>query len=546
MEQANLSRREVLKGGAAIGTALASGSLFPALSGAATPKSGGTFRVKGWDPRGFDTHISVTYRTQTTTSFIYNKLFRFKSGPDIPAGRLELEGDLVESWTQPDDVTYLFKLYEGVRWHDKPPVNGRELVADDVKYSLERFLTVPGNPRREILTVIDKIDVVNKYTVKVTLKRPYVWFLDQLGYSNYPAIVPHEAVEKFGDLKTPEAAIGTGPWVLEKYEPNVQATLVRHPAYFKKGLPYVDKVEWIIITDNATSQSAYRAGKFDFGWGFITTVQVDELPQLKQQHPDWIYKPFLWDVTNRLTFRLDKKDLPFHDVRVRRAISLGLDRQGILDALNEGQGTMSTAIPAALIDWAIPVDQLGPAAEWYEYNPSKAKKLLAQAGYAKGFKTTMEFTPQYGALHKDSAQLVVDMLGEIGVEVTLRPQSYGYYITKTYRGDYPEMGYGLMGARTEPESYIKSLYDPVARSNSSHVDDPKIQELLMKQSVTKELEQRQQIFAELQRYAADRMYYVYGAAAVRVASWQPYVKNYNTNLGFDYGGRMEAAWIDRG
>jgi len=542
------TRREVLQGGATAGAAaLTSNSWLAAPAAeAATPKSGGTFRVRGWDPRGFDTHLELTYRTQTTTSFIYSRLFRYKAGPDVPIGQLELEGDLVESWTQPDDVTYMFKLHEGVRWHDKPPVNGRELVADDVKYTLDRFLTIPGNSRRQNLAMIDKVETIDKYTIKVALKQPYVWFLDQLAHPMSAAIIPRESVEKFGDLKTPEAAIGTGPWVLEKYDANVQATFVRHPNYFRKGLPYVDQIEWIIITDSSTSQAAYRAGKFDFGWGFVTSIGYDEYAQLKEQHPDWIYKPFLWDVVSRITFRLDRKDLPFHDVRVRRAISLAIDRQGMLDALNEGKGKMSPAVPPALVEWSLPIDQLGPGAEWYEYNPSKAKQLLAQAGYPKGFKTTMEFTTQYGTGHTEGAQLRVDMLKEVGIDVTLVPKDYGYYIKNTFRGDYAEMGYGLMGAGLEPEVYIKHLYDPESSSNSSHVNDPKMTELFHKQRVTKDIEQRREIFAEIQRYAADQVYYAYDSAAERLASWQPHVKNYNTNLGFDYGGRMLEAWIDKG
>ncbi len=160
---ADYTRREVLKGGATAGAAaLASGSLLASPSAeAATPQHGGTFRVRGYDPRGFDTHLEGTHRTQTTTSFIYSRLFRYQAGPDVPIGHLELEGDLVESWTQPDDVTYIFKLHEGVRWHDKPSVNGRELVAHDVQYTLNRFLTVPGNARRQNLAMIDKVKTPN-------------------------------------------------------------------------------------------------------------------------------------------------------------------------------------------------------------------------------------------------------------------------------------------------------------------------------------------------------------------------------------------------
>lgn len=98
MEHTGLSRREILKGGTVAGTALMAGALKPEdAAEAATPKQGGTLRVNGWDPRGFDMHLSLSYRTQTTLSFMHNNLFRFKAGPDVPIGRLEVEPDLVET-----------------------------------------------------------------------------------------------------------------------------------------------------------------------------------------------------------------------------------------------------------------------------------------------------------------------------------------------------------------------------------------------------------------------------------------------------------------
>ena len=111
-------------------------------------------------------------------------------------------------------------------------MNGRELTADDVKYTFDRFVNEKGNAYRSMMAALDKVEVVDKYTVKMTLKEPYVWFLDMVANPMALAIIAREAVEKLGDLKKPEAVIGTGPWMLDSYRPNVGLTFVRNPSYF--------------------------------------------------------------------------------------------------------------------------------------------------------------------------------------------------------------------------------------------------------------------------------------------------------------------------
>ena len=131
-----------------------------------------------------------------------------KAGPAVPPGTQPIEPDLAESWTRPDDTTWLFSLKKGVRWHNKPPVHGRELTAEDVKYTYDRAMTVAGNPNRSAVDEVERVEAVDRYTVKFTTKGPYAWFLD------VPAqlfIIPREAVEKFGISKKPETVIGTGP-----------------------------------------------------------------------------------------------------------------------------------------------------------------------------------------------------------------------------------------------------------------------------------------------------------------------------------------------
>jgi peptide/nickel transport system substrate-binding protein len=124
-------------------------------------------------------------------------------------GTQPIDGDVADSWERKGDA-YIFKLVKGVRWHPKPPLNGRELTAEDVKYTYDRFLNVKGNPNRVLLEMVDKVEVLDKLTVKFTLKEPNAWFAERLA-SISACIIAKECVEKFGDLKTSQSVVGTGP-----------------------------------------------------------------------------------------------------------------------------------------------------------------------------------------------------------------------------------------------------------------------------------------------------------------------------------------------
>jgi peptide/nickel transport system substrate-binding protein len=153
----------------------------------------------------------------------------------VPPGAFILEPDVAERWDMPDDTTYVFHLWKGVTWHNKPPVNGRELVAEDVKFTFDRFLTEKGNQLRDLLEPVERVEVVDRYTVKLLLKEPFVWLLDVLARPQAMWIIAPEVVHQYGDLKKPETAIGTGPFLLEHYDPHVKAVFKRHPAYFRTG-----------------------------------------------------------------------------------------------------------------------------------------------------------------------------------------------------------------------------------------------------------------------------------------------------------------------
>ena len=543
---AGLSRRDLLTAGLAAGITLSALPLYrpSALWGAEAgpPKRGGILRVRGYDPVHFDPHQTISFKTHTTLSFVYSKLVRHKIGPDIRPGTFMVEPDLAERWEELDDTTCVFHLRKGVTWHNKPPLNGRELVAEDVKFTYDRFRTEPGNPNRYMLDPVERVEVVDRYTVQFLLKEPYVWLVNALAYPWSMWIIAPEVVQQFGDLKKPESAIGTGPFLLERYEPNVKAVFKRHPDYFRTGQPYVDGVEWLVLEDESTGLAMYRTGQIDCGPNHWWSVRQQDLEALKKTHPQLIYQDFLSNVTEAIFMRTDMP--PFADVRVRRAVSHALDRQALLEAVWV-RGEPTAAVARGLTEWSLSIDQLGAGAQYYQYDPQEAKRLLAEAGFPNGFKTQLTVTPGFGRDHLDDAQVVQRFLKDIGIEAELKIQEYGAYAATTAQGKFEGLVRGPYGIAWEPDSPLYRAYASDSSWNTGHVHDPTITAMLKEQRRTKDLAARKQRIFDIQQYAAEQQYYVYTSAVMITGSWQPYVKNYAPNMTFDYGSRAAALWLDR-
>ena len=236
---------------------------------------------------------------------------------------------------------------------------------------------------------------------------------------------------------------------------------------------------------------------------------------------------------------------PFNDVRVRQAVSLAIDRQGILDAVAEGVGTFNPAFPAALADWAVPVEQLGEGARYFKADPGAARRLLAAAGYANGFPASLCFTTYGSTTLVDTAQLILRYLKEIGVDAKLDQKEYGAFIASCYFGKFDSLTYGPQTPFLDPDNFLVGMHYPSEQKNQSHVNDPVLTDLLVRQRRTFEPAKRRELLAEVQRYLAKQQYYIQLASPTYIAVWDGALKNYGPNLGYDYGGRLMAAWLDR-
>jgi peptide/nickel transport system substrate-binding protein len=542
----HLSRRELLKAGVAAGAIVSTGPLYPSTSllgaDAGPARRGGILRVRGWDPPHFDPHLTRNFMTMTTLSFVYSKLLRHKVGAEVPPGIFAVEPDLAERWEQPNETTYIFHLRKGVRWHSKPPVNGRELVADDVKFTFNRFLTVKGNPERYLLDPVDRVEVVDRYTVKFVLAEPYVWLPYKLANALCMWIVAPEVVEKYGDLKKADTAIGTGPFTLERYEPHVKATFKRNPHYFRSGQPAVNGVEWMTVDDDSTGLAMYRTGQLDAGPWTWWAVRQPDLDALKKSHPHLVYRDFLGNMVFAISLRNDQP--PFTDVRVRRAISRAIDRRAVIDGVWM-RGELSGAVSPGLRDWSLPIDQLGEGAKYYRYDPQEARRLLAEAGHPSGFRTQLTVTPGYGQDVIDAAQLVLRDLKNVGINAELKLQEYGAYMATTIQGKFEGMTMGPFAVAWDPDDALYGPYAPEQPRNRGHVNDARLTAMIKEQRRLTDVEARKKLVFDIQRYLAEQQYYVCLSCPLYTGSWHPYMKNHGANTTYDYGSRVAALWLER-
>jgi peptide/nickel transport system substrate-binding protein len=198
-----------------------------------------------------------------------------------------------------------------------------------------------------------------------------------------------------------------------------------------------------------------------------------------------------------------------------------------------------------LVGWAFPADQLGEGAKYYRYDPQEARRLLAEVGYPKGFKTQVTVTNSLGRDLLDDAQVVQRYLKEVGIEAQLKIQEFGAYMATTVQGKFDGLVRGPFGIAWDPDVPLHRPYAAHSSWIAGHVNDSKITAMLKEQRRTKDLEARRKIIFDIQRYAAEQQYYVNTNVVMVTASWAPYVKNYGPNITFDYGSRVAALWLDR-
>jgi peptide/nickel transport system substrate-binding protein len=343
---------------------------------------------------------------------------------------------LAESWEITSPSSIEFKIRPGIRWHDKPPVNGRELVAQDIVWAFERLLNIPTSGLKEIVRdqAGGKItfSAPDKYTFKTEYAKPDMRSMFTL--RDWYRFTAKEVIDKFGNQDDWKNVVGNGPFLLTDYVAGSSITYKANPNYWEKDpqgrkIPYIDSFKILIVTDASTRLSALRAGKIDIlnavDWRDAEDV-LRTTPAIKST------EEYVWN-QNSVMFMTD--GAPMNDVRVRRALNMAVDRQSIAKDLQKGHAmVMPSVMVAPGHPLYVPLEER-PATtrEMFTFNPEQAKKLLAEAGFPNGFKTTIFLIQR----EEPVASLLKAYWSQIGVEAELKVLESAAYTTQLYGKTFP-------------------------------------------------------------------------------------------------------------
>ncbi len=415
------------------------------------PKYGGTFTFIASDPMGFDPYY--IFMVQCSTLYLCNEELLMGDWKQTPQGTGEagiggflgyssrLTGQLAESWSMPDDKTLLFKIRKGVHWWNKPPVNGREFTAYDAAWTINRMWSPdavatahkakldPGEPP-PVATALDK------YTLQVKVP-PQSQGLQVIYTASWLYHYPKEVVDTYGDMRDWRNVCGTGAYILTDYIPNSQLTYKKNPNYWQydplhpeNQLPYIDTLNGLVITDKSTQLAAFRTGKLDYSLGATLTWEDGET--LMKQCPSLKYTTVPGSA-NHLYFRVDKPELPWHDLRVRQAMTLVINKQELIKDYYRGYADLQAAIYPPDKAWEpfytpleeMPKEPTTPDSrcgvqELFYYTPeslTKAKQLLKEAGYPNGFKCKIVCAPG----DADFLALIKEYFAKVNVTLEIQP-----------------------------------------------------------------------------------------------------------------------------
>ena len=408
---------------------------------------------------------------------IFDRLVDVEVGTD---GNSKIVPSLAESWDISDDgLEYTFHLRQGVKFH-----NGNDFTAEDVAYTFHRMLTVEGGVNTEFIDQIkgadellagetdtlEGVEVVDDYTIKVTLKEPFAGFLASIsspGVSIYDSEATEAAGDQFG--MDPAVTVGTGPFEFSSWSFNNQLVLTRNEDYWKgaSGLP---GVVIKIIPDTETQSMMFESGELDI---LDLDYAADSVDRFTETYPDQIVQgPRVGIVYFTMNFNKE----PFQDVRVRKAVQMSIDRQAILDALYGGRGQVEQGIfPHGLIGF-------NPDQEEIKYDPEAAKALLAEAGYADGF--TMELAADSSASDTMTMalEIVSDQLAEVGIRAEIKNYDESTWLETRKSGELGSFISTWSADYNDPDNFIYTFFgnEEKTRIRSINYPDTEVMERVAK------------------------------------------------------------------
>ncbi|MCI5725478.1 MULTISPECIES: glutathione ABC transporter substrate-binding protein [Fusobacterium] len=422
----------------------------------------------GADAKSLDPHASNDNPSSRVTAQIYDRLAEFDEN-SVP------QPSLAESWEQPDNLTTIVHLRKGVKFH-----NGEELKASDVKFTFERMFNSPQV--NHIVEAIDKVEVIDDYTVKFTTKEPFAPLLNHLAH-NATAILNEKAVTTAGDTYG-QNPVGTGPYKFVSWASGDRITLEAFPEYFKGETP-VKNLIFRSIVEETNRTIGLETGELD--------IVYDILGMDKNRLKDDPKYNYIEEPGVSMTYiGFNLKKAPFDNPKVREAISYAINQQPIIETAFVGGAVAADSIIGPRLFAYYPVEK-------YEYNPEKAKELLKEAGYENGFKTKIWINDNN--IRRDIAVIVQDQLKQIGIDMAVETLEWGAYLDGTARGDHEMFILGWGTVTRDPDYGISALVSTETQGgagNRSFYSNPKVDELLKAGRAELDIEKRKAIYKEVQ------------------------------------------------
>ncbi len=563
-----VTRRRALTGGAALGaawlTACRSGRddsskvrpratrvPLAATEDPGPPQRGGAYRIRVAGTPPLDPYANVTSRAQFQAGFTMSRLFMFKTGarPDV-AYDYDIAPDLARGYESLDGgLQYTIRLDPAARFHQTPPVDGRTVTAEDIRASFERFRASPRNANRAAFgsleePLIERIETPDDHTAVIRLARPYAPALNLLANPSYLWIFPREVEDGY---RPDRVQIGSGPFVLESVEADAEVRLVRNPRWHLGPRPHVDSISHVILPDNAQELAQFQSERLD-----SASLSIDERAAVEDANPKarWLtYTPATYTfIAPQL-----RGGSVWKDERLRRALSLAIDRTAWVDLMHAGQGGRAlSALPASFGKWT--VDPLGanagPGGRWYAHDPKEARALLRAAGH-DGLAFRFIYSPNaYGERFNRGAVATAKMLKDAGFEPQVVTQDFQReYIDPrgTFLGNFEGVFYGLETPFQEPHDYFFTMYHSRSRRNHSGVSDPDLDRMIDEQARSMVVAERLRRAHDLQRYLMERLYYVPLAVGDAFTALQSRVRGYHHSATYGAGAECFAQlWLDRG
>ena len=486
--------------------------------------------------------------------------FQFLSPPT------NTRGELAESWSLPDPLTYIVKVRQGVRWHDKAPMNGRELVAEDIVFNFHR-ITGTGSGFTELSeqdaswasVQLESITATDDSTVVFRLKELNLGALTAILDGTIGYIYPPEVVKGHGDVTDWRNLVGTGPLTLTDWTEGSSITWDKNPDYWgydekypENRLPYIDQLRALVMPEVATQLAALRTGQIDY-LGHIGAAQLrtlDQVESLQRTNPEIVIWP-LFGRSNQL-FGMNSQLPPFDDIRVRKAMQMAIDLETINNAYYGGnaditpQGELSWTVSDAVIqfeDWPEDVKKV------FDYDPEGAEALLDEAGYPRGangtrFETVVLHLERYDLNY---LQLVASYWADIGIDVEIDVQPLASFVARRSNFDF-EMISAEGGMKASPFSWPGGLRYTAGFAGPSNTNDPQYDALYNEKQAATTIEESNRRSKTVNQYVVEKFWRVWGPMAPTYSATQPWIIGYNgeLQLGVGYSNPIFIRlWIDQ-